>query len=93
MVFILIFFKIVPQIQPQCTTDAECASKLACFNEVCKNPCLETNPCGKNAECVVVDTLPLRTMACLCPAGYVGDADVECKLGISKILFIINTFH
>jgi hypothetical protein len=29
----------------------------------------------------VVDTLPLRTMSCLCLPGYVGDADVECKLG------------
>lgn len=61
--------------------DADCPSKLACFNHVCKNPCTETKPCGVNAECSVVDTLPLRTMSCLCLPGYVGDADVECKLG------------
>ena len=25
--------------------------------------------------------LPLRTMSCSCLPGFVGDADVECKLG------------
>lgn len=70
-----------PIIPPQCKMDADCPSKLACFSGNCKNPCLETKPCGANAECSVVDTLPLRTMSCLCLPGYVGDADVECKLG------------
>lgn len=65
--------------------DADCPSKLACFSGECRNPCLETKPCGVNAECSVVDTLPLRTMSCLCLPGYVGDADVECKLGNTTI--------
>ncbi|GLH00239.1 Neurogenic locus Notch protein, partial [Gryllus bimaculatus] len=64
---------------PQCTMDADCASKLACFSGKCKNPCVETKPCTANAECIVVDTLPLRTMSCQCLPGFVGDADVECK--------------
>ncbi|RZF34371.1 hypothetical protein LSTR_LSTR008910 [Laodelphax striatellus] len=63
----------------QCKKDADCASKLACFSAECRNPCYETKPCGANAECFVVDTLPLRTMSCLCQPGFVGDADVECK--------------
>lgn len=71
-----------PQIQPQCRVDADCPSKLACFSGVCKNPCVVTEPCGINAQCSVVDTLPLRTMSCLCLPGYVGDADLECKKGI-----------
>lgn len=71
--------------------DADCSSKLACFSGACKNPCAETTPCGKLAQCSVVDTLPLRTMACLCPPGYVGDADVECKLGKIQIhMFLIS---
>ncbi|CAH1404987.1 unnamed protein product [Nezara viridula] len=64
----------------KCQMDADCASKLACFSGECKNPCTETNPCGTNAECRVVDTLPLRTMSCHCLPGYIGDADVQCKL-------------
>lgn len=66
--------------------DADCASKLACFSGECRNPCVETNPCGANAECVVVDTLPLRTMSCMCLPGYVGDADVECKIGMFQVV-------
>lgn len=68
-------------IPPQCTMDSDCASKLACFNGDCRNPCNEIKPCGANAECTVVDTLPHRTMSCQCIPGYVGDADVQCKLG------------
>lgn len=66
---------------PQCTMDSDCASKLACFNGDCKNPCYEIKPCGAYAECTVVDTLPHRTMSCQCIPGYVGDADIQCKLG------------
>ncbi|ENN73328.1 hypothetical protein YQE_10090, partial [Dendroctonus ponderosae] len=65
--------------EPQCKIDSDCPSKLACFGGLCKNPCIETKPCGKNAECIVVDSLPLRTMSCMCLPGYIGDADVDCK--------------
>lgn len=76
------FFSAPVVVQPQCTVDADCASKLACFSGMCRNPCIETKPCAANAACTVVDTLPLRTMACNCLPGYVGDADVECKPGM-----------
>lgn len=69
----------------ECKMDADCSSKLACFSGSCRNPCIETKPCGANAECSVVDTLPLRTMTCLCLPGYLGDADVECKRGKEKL--------
>lgn len=65
--------------------DSDCASKLACFNGDCRNPCYETKPCGPNAECTVVDTLPHRTMSCQCIPGYVGDADIQCKLGNENV--------
>lgn len=72
---------IVPQLSSQCNVDADCSSKLACFNGECKNPCIVTKPCGQNAICSVVDTLPLRTMVCQCDPGFVGDADVGCRKG------------
>uniref|UniRef100_A0A8D8TXE6 Neurogenic locus notch homolog protein 1 n=1 Tax=Cacopsylla melanoneura TaxID=428564 RepID=A0A8D8TXE6_9HEMI len=65
---------------PQCTMDGDCGSRLACFSGSCRNPCEETKPCGPHATCSVVDSLPLRTMTCLCAPGYVGDADVACVL-------------
>jgi len=61
--------------------DAECPSKLACFGGECKNPCDVTHPCGANAICEVVDTLPLRTMMCSCLPGFVGEADIGCHKG------------
>lgn len=74
--------KIVPlRDNDECSVDADCPSKLACFSGRCKNPCVETHPCGGHAVCSVVDTLPLRTMVCQCEPGYVGNADVECRLG------------
>lgn len=66
---------------PVCQADGDCASKLACLSNECKNPCYEIRPCGANAECIVVDTLPLRTMSCQCLPGFIGDADIECTRG------------
>lgn len=66
---------------PQCTVDADCPSKLACISNVCKNPCIETRPCGAHAVCSVVDSLPLRTLVCTCEPGFVGNADIGCKQG------------
>lgn len=57
-----------------------CPSKLACFDGVCKDPCLESKPCGRNAICLVENSLPVRTMVCECLQGYVGNAEVECRL-------------
>lgn len=72
---------------PQCTVDADCPSKLACLNSVCKNPCIETRPCGAHAVCSVVDSLPLRTLVCTCEPGFVGNADIGCKQGIKYNMF------
>lgn len=76
--------------RPQCTVDADCPSKMACFNNLCKNPCIETRPCGSNAVCSVVDSLPLRTMVCTCEPGFVGNADIGCKPGKMSFIEIIT---
>lgn len=92
----IIFYLSAPlDIPPQCTMDSDCASKLACFDGNCRNPCYETKPCGAHAECIVIDTLPHRTMSCQCIPGYVGDADVQCKLGniIEFFFFKTNKAH
>ena len=77
----------VPVPEPECRVDGDCPSRQACLQEVCRNPCTELKPCGRNAECSVQNTLPQRTMVCMCIPGYVGDADVYCEL--RKILLIL----
>lgn len=82
-----------------CTSDGECPSKHACFNGDCVNPCTVIKPCGINAQCLVVDSLPLRTMTCQCLPGYFGNPNVECRSGrIKRSEFILisrpkHTFH
>ena len=85
-----LIFDSVPEPEPECRIDGDCPSRLACLNEVCRNPCTSFSPCGQNAECSVQNTLPQRTMVCMCLPGYVGDADVACNL--RKIINYINYF-
>ena len=80
-------FYLVPEPEPECRVDADCPSRMACLNEVCRNPCTALTPCGINAECTVQNTLPQRTMMCMCRPGYVGDADVACNLRKYSLLF------
>jgi hypothetical protein len=67
-----------------CRSDVDCPSKQGCFSGTCKLLCETTNPCGKNAFCTVEDTLPVRTMVCECNRGYIGNAEIECKLRKSQ---------
>lgn len=53
--------------RPECVLNTDCASNKACSNYKCKNPCPGT--CGQNAECQVVNHLPM----CSCYQGYTGD--------------------
>ncbi|KAK7075249.1 hypothetical protein SK128_022663 [Halocaridina rubra] len=62
-----------------CRNDGDCPSKTACINGECIDPC-GLDPCGEYAECRVVDTIPIRTIACECLPGYQGDAAVKCVL-------------
>ena len=80
---------LVPKIpEPECRVDYDCSSKLACIDEQCQNPCLVSNPCISNQECVVTDTLPTRSVACICPDGMVFTDQGSCKNGTH--IFNIN---
>lgn len=59
--------------RPECVLNTDCASNKACSNYKCKNPCPGT--CGQNAECQVVNHLPM----CSCYQGYTGDPFRYCN--------------
>jgi len=69
-----------PERQVECVTDGDCPSQLACLNERCQNPCVTLSPCQRPGECRVVDTVPVRTMVCQCPPGYVSLTNGACRL-------------
>ena len=85
------FFKIiivVPQTtEPECRVDQDCHSDLACIGERCQNPCRISNPCSGQQKCVVKDTLPTRTLACVCPEGTIFSNQGHCKNGKFKAYF------
>lgn len=64
--------------KPQCVFDTDCPSKLACIQSECVNPCERLSPCHPSAQCSVIDTVPVRTMICTCPEGWVPNENGEC---------------
>lgn len=62
-----------PNCRPECTTDSECSSNLACRNERCVDPC--PGACGINAICQPVNHNPM----CTCVPGYEGDGIKNCN--------------
>jgi len=73
-----------PNCRPECLTNSECASHLACINQKCRDPCPGT--CGQNAECRVVSHSP----RCFCIQGYVGDPFTACQLPLATPVEDIN---
>lgn len=67
-----------PNCRPECISNSECASNLACVNNKCKDPC--PGSCGSNTECRVVS----HTAMCVCLIGYEGDPFIQCTLKQSK---------
>lgn len=65
--------------EPECRIDANCPSQLACINEHCVNPCSALIPCSPTAKCNVLDSVPLRTLTCMCPEGWIPNKEGECK--------------
>ena len=65
--------------EPECRVDQDCPSQMACIAERCQNPCRVANPCTGSQQCLVTDTLPTRTVACVCPQGFVSGSNGECK--------------
>ncbi|KAB7496769.1 hypothetical protein Anas_09923 [Armadillidium nasatum] len=68
----------VPEVE--CYRDEDCPGQHACLNEVCVNPCEKLEPCDDTAICKVIDTLPLRTMLCVCPDGTVIKENGKCDV-------------
>lgn len=62
--------------RPECVYNADCASSMACIRQHCRDPC--PGVCGANAECVVVNHIPV----CTCARGYQGDPFNGCRLEI-----------
>ncbi|XP_037295454.1 uncharacterized protein LOC119189544 isoform X2 [Manduca sexta] len=69
-----------PQTTTECYIDADCPSRQACLSSKCVNPCIELKPCTTPATCEVSPTLPVRTMLCTCPPGYVSNGGGICRL-------------
>lgn len=61
-----------PSCRPECTTSSDCRQNQACSNQKCIDPCPGT--CGVNAKCQVISHNPI----CSCPAGYTGNAFMNC---------------
>lgn len=64
--------------EPECRSDSDCSSGLACINSICSNPCAISNICNQDQECRVVDSLPLRTIMCQCPPDTIVDSSGRC---------------
>lgn len=71
-----------------CVTDWDCPSGLACIQDKCQDPCVVLTPCDPSAECKVVDTVPWRTMVCICPNGYMAGQNLQCVKGKPELLAI-----
>lgn len=67
--------------RPECIQNSDCPHDKACFNTKCVSPCPGT--CGQNAECRVVNHIPI----CTCISGYTGNSLISCqRIPLSKTL-------
>lgn len=62
-----------PYCRPECSSNSECSTHLACINKKCKDPCIDV--CALNANCKVVSHSPM----CFCDDGYEGDPFTSCQ--------------
>lgn len=73
--------------RPECTLNSDCPSNRACVRNKCQDPCPGT--CAQNAECQVVNHLPM----CTCHQGYEGDPFRFCSIQQRErkhILFLLT---
>lgn len=70
------FIGSAPNCRPECISNSECASHLACINRKCQDPC--PGLCGLNAECRTYNHVP----NCICINGYTGDPYAGCQAPI-----------
>lgn len=66
-------------VQLECRSDGDCSPTHACLNSRCRDPCVALEPCSAPARCQVLATLPVRTMNCICPEGYVSSGGGTCQ--------------
>ena len=75
------FISLAVEDDPECEVDRDCPSQMACIDTICQNPCRINNPCLGEQQCVVKDTLPTRSVACVCPDGSLFGNNGQCKTG------------
>lgn len=71
--------------RPECVLNTDCPQNRACVRNKCVNPC--PGICGRNAECLVYNHIPM----CTCPSGMIGNAFVQCIVLQGIIFHIKNT--
>ena len=62
-------------LEAGCDHNSDCPLYNACINQRCVDPCVEQDPCARDAFCKV-DT---HQALCSCPPGYTGDPYVRCN--------------
>ena len=72
--------------------DGDCPSQHACIDQRCQNPCIVRNPCSGAQKCVVTDSLPIRTVGCVCPDGSVAGPQGECVRGKCEFMAIVCSY-
>lgn len=67
-----------PSCRPECVSNSDCPSNLACINKKCKDVC--PGSCGSNTNCATLS----HTAMCSCLSGFTGDPFTQCSLLQSK---------
>ena len=75
IITILVLAALPPPIEPGCDVNQDCPEFNACRNQRCIDPCIESNPCARNAFCKVIQHEP----DCTCPPGFIGDPFIRCE--------------
>lgn len=73
-------------LESGCSDDSECPTYNACENQLCIDPCILHDPCGKFAKCSVIN----HDVICTCPDGYIGDPNLDCRLRKWIFYFILR---
>jgi hypothetical protein len=68
-----------PEEKPECTVDVDCPGALACIDNKCVDVCHKLAPCIEPAKCQAIASVPVRTMICVCPEGYISSGSGTCK--------------
>jgi len=70
----LIFFGLEPERDQGCLSHDQCQDMEACRGGNCVNPCLDSSPCARTAQCLAQQ----HRAICSCPQGTQGDPFTNC---------------